>query len=81
MPLGRNYEMEYKKYQSSTKAKKERAYRNAARRRAMAAGKVRKGDGMDIDHKDGNPMNNLPSNLRVTSRHFNRGRNNNDWRK
>jgi len=81
MPLGRDYEMEYKKYQSSTKAKKARAHRNAARRKAMAAGKVRKGDGKDIDHKDGNPMNNRPSNLRVMGRGLNRGRNNNSWRK
>jgi len=81
MPLGRDYEMEYKKYQSSTKAKKARAHRNSARRKAMAAGKVRKGDGKDIDHKDGNPMNNRPSNLRVMGRGLNRGRNNNSWRK
>jgi hypothetical protein len=81
MPLGRNYKEEYRKYQSSKKAKQERAHRNAARRKAMAAGKVHKGDGKDIDHKDGNPMNNRPSNLRVMGRGLNRGRNNNSWRK
>jgi len=47
----------------------------------MAAGKVKKGDGKDIDHRDGNPMNNRPSNLRVMGRGLNRGRNNNSWRK
>jgi hypothetical protein len=47
----------------------------------MAAGKVRKGDGKDIDHKDGNPRNNRASNLRVMSKGLNRGRDNNSWRK
>ena len=81
MPLGRDYEMEYKKYQSSTKAKKARAHRNAARRKAVAAGMVRKGDGMDIDHRDGDPFNNSRGNLRVLPRGVNRGRDNNSWRK
>jgi len=31
----------------------------------MAAGKVRKGDGKDVAHKDNNPKNNNPSNLAV----------------
>jgi hypothetical protein len=81
MPLGRNYKKEYAKYHSSPKSKKDRASRNAARKKAEAAGKVRKGDGKDIDHKDGNPRNNRPSNLRVMSRGLNRGRDNNSWRK
>lgn len=33
--------------------------------------------GKDVDHKDGNPRNNAPSNLRIMSRKKNRGRNNN----
>ena len=81
MPLGRNYAREYAEYHSSLRAKKERAARNTARRRAIRAGLVRKGQKMDVDHIDGNPMNNAPSNLRVTSMGFNRGRNNNSWRR
>lgn len=80
MPLGRDYLMEYKKYHSSAKSKKDRAARNSARRKAMSSGKVRKGDKKDIDHKDGNPRNNRPSNVRVMSRGMNRGRDNNSWR-
>ena len=32
------------------------------------AGKVKKGDGKDVHHKDGNPLNNKLSNLSVTSK-------------
>lgn len=72
--MSRNYKKEYKKYQSSTKSKKDRASRNKIRRKLMAEGRVRKGDGKDIDHKDGNPRNNSRKNLRVTSKKLNRGK-------
>jgi hypothetical protein len=70
----RNYRLEYQKYQSSEKAKLERASRNRARRELMAKGIVAKGDGKDVDHIDSNPTNNSRSNLRVTSAHLNRGK-------
>ncbi|WP_353847196.1 HNH endonuclease [Microcystis sp. M31BS1] len=35
------------------------------------AGKVRKGDGLHVDHKNFNPRNNSPSNLRVVSQKIN----------
>ena len=38
-------------------------------------------DGKEIDHKDGNALNNHPSYIRVISRAENRSRNNNKWRK
>ena len=59
-------------HHSSEKQKKNRASRNTARNRAEKAGKVRKGDGKDIDHKNGNPRDNKPSNLRVQSKSTNR---------
>lgn len=74
MAQARNYKEEYRKYQSSTKSKKDRASRNKVRRKLMAQGRVRRGDGMDIDHKDGNPRNNSRKNLRVTSKSYNRGK-------
>ena len=40
-----------KKYNSKPEQLKRRASRNAARAKMMAAGKVRKGDGKDVDHK------------------------------
>jgi hypothetical protein len=48
---GRNYKKDYKKFQSSTKAKKDRAARNKRRRQAEKSGRVSKGDGKDIHHK------------------------------
>jgi hypothetical protein len=70
----RNYRKEYRKYQSSTKSKLDRASRNRARRRLMALGAVSKGDGKDIDHRNKNPRDNSMSNLRVTSKKLNRGK-------
>jgi len=35
-------------------------------------GKVSKGDGKDVHHKDGNPKNKKASNLKVTSKTKNR---------
>lgn len=69
---GRDYKSEYKNYH----AKPEQREKNNARKRARYAlekgGVVSKGDGKDIDHKDGNPMNNKRSNLKVTSKAANR---------
>jgi hypothetical protein len=70
--MARNYKKEYQNYQSTTKQKKRRAKRNAARRALMRAGKVRKGDGKDVAHKDNNPNNNTRSNWAVQSQHKNR---------
>ena len=67
-----NYKEEYRKYHASPRMKKERALRNKNRRLLIKAGKVRKGDGKEIDHKDGNPRNNRRSNLQIVSRRFNR---------
>ena len=38
-------------------------------------GRIRKGDGRDVDHKDGNPKNNGKHNLRVRSKSANRADN------
>lgn len=65
---------EYRLFQSSAKAKAERAARNSARRAAIKSGRVHKGDGKEIDHKNSNPMDNRASNLRVVSRSTNRGK-------
>ena len=68
----RDYKQEYKTSQSSTKAKKDRASRNAARRKMISSGKARKGDGKDIAHKNGNPRDNRSSNLSTQSKSKNR---------
>jgi hypothetical protein len=60
------------KYNAKPEQKKRRANRNAARRKMMAAGKVRKGDGKDVAHKNNNTYNNSSSNLAVQSKAQNR---------
>lgn len=77
----RDYEREYKRFQSSKKAKKDRAARNKARREALREGKVHRGDDLEIDHKDSNPSHNSSSNLRVVTRKFNRSRKENSRRR
>lgn len=72
--MQRNYKREYALYHSKPEQKKNRASRNTARRRAEKAGRVSKGDGKDVDHKDGNPRNNSQKNLRVMSKSTNRAR-------
>ena len=71
----RQYKMEYaQKGQSSPKAIKQRAARVKARRAATKAGKVTKGDGLDVGHKK--PLSKggskAVSNTKVQSRKANR---------
>ena len=74
MLMPRDYKAEYAKFHSSTASKRDRASRNKVRRAAERKGIVRKGDGRDIDHVNGNPRDNRRSNLRVTSRSRNRSK-------
>ena len=67
-----------RKYNQSAEQKKRRAQRNTARRRMEKEGKVRKGDGKDVDHKKHKArgkLNNSRSNLRVMDRSKNRAKN------
>lgn len=77
----RDYAREYSRFQSSKKAKKDRAARNKARRLAEREGRVHKGDGKEVDHKDSNPQHNTKSNIRVISRHANRAKKENSRRR
>jgi|TARA_R100001509_G_scaffold55073_2_gene30305 hypothetical protein len=70
--MARNYRSEYDNYHSTERQKKDRAARNTARNRMIAKGKVKKGDGMDVHHRDGNPRNNDPSNLKAVPKRLNR---------
>lgn len=70
--MSRDYDREYDTYHSTDAQKKRRAARNKARRRLEREGRVRKGDGKDVDHRDGNPLNNSDANIRVLSRSTNR---------
>lgn len=64
-----------RKYNSSPEQKKRRAQRNAARRKMEKAGKAKKGDGKDVDHKNYNTANNGTKNLRMMDKSKNRARN------
>ena len=68
----RNYKNEYKKYQGTAAQKKNRASRNAARNTLKKAGVVKKGDGKDVNHRNGNPKDNRPKNLAVVRKSKNR---------
>lgn len=72
--MARDYRREYDNYQGKPEQLKNRAKRNSARAKMIAAGRVRKGDGKDVDHKQplskGGSTN--KSNLRVVSTHTNR---------
>ena len=70
----RNYRREYDLTHSSTSAKKDRAARNKTRRQAEADGRVKKGDGKDVHHKDGNPRNTAKKNTKVMARGANRAK-------
>ena len=56
--MGRDYRSEYANYHSSDKQKKNRASRNAARAKMLKSGRVKKGDGKDVTHRNGNPRDN-----------------------
>lgn len=70
---GRDYTYD-KKYESSPEQIRKRASRNAARRRLMQSRGRSSLKGKDVDHKNGNPLDNRPENLRVESKKKNRGR-------
>ena len=70
--MARDYAKEYANYHSRPEQIKKRSSRNKARRLAVKIGKAKKGDGMDIHHRDGNPRNNSSMNLRVISGQRNR---------
>lgn len=68
-------------YNSSPEQKKRRAERNASRAKMMREGKVRKGDGKDVDHRNHNTADKSSKNLSVMSKSKNRAMNQHDKRK
>ena len=77
MPSSPNYVRDYSmsgegKYDKSPKRMADNRARKKARSLLERAGKAKRGDGKDVDHKDGNPRNNSPKNLRSVGRATNR---------
>jgi len=61
--MPRDYKKEYRDYHGKPEQIKRRAARNKARKLSG----LKKGDGKEVDHRDGNPLNNSTKNRRVTS--------------
>lgn len=74
MTRQRDYDKEYRDHGGTEEQKRRRAARNKARRHLEREGRVHRGDGKEVDHKDFNPENNSPSNIRVVDRETNRRR-------
>jgi hypothetical protein len=72
--MARNYKKEYANYQGKPEQIRKRSMRNKARRKLMKEGRVRKGDGKDVDHKQPISLGggNNPSNLRIQTDNANR---------
>ena len=68
----RDYKTEYRQFHAKPAQKKRRAQRNGARRKLSRLGRVRKGDGKDVDHKSRDTSNNSLGNLRVQPKAKNR---------
>ena len=75
MKKDRNYREEYDAYHGTPEQRKRRAQRNKDRRAAEADGRVRKGDGKEIDHVNAprtGSLANVPT--RVVPKEVNRKR-------
>lgn len=70
--MDRDYKKEYRDYHGTPEQIKHRAARVKARRYMEKNGHARKGDGRDVDHRDGNPLNNAPKNLHMRNKSENR---------
>ena len=71
--MARNYEKEAK-WQATEEQKTRRAQRNKARRAAIKAGLVKKGDSRELDHLGSNRKGLLGTKVKVVSRAANRKR-------
>lgn len=74
----RDYAKEYREYHGKPEQVRNRSSRNKARRLMIKEGRVRKGDGREVDHKQ--PLSkggsNRRSNLKILSRRANRTKGN-----
>lgn len=71
-PKGVSNKEAYRRWHSSPLEIKKRSSRNKARRKLEKQGRVRKGDGKHVDHRNGNPLKNGDSNLQVLTAKRNR---------
>ena len=72
--MTRDYAKEYRDYGGTEEQKKRRAQRNKARRQAIADGKVKKGDSLEIDHVGANRKGPLGNKTQVLTKKANRSK-------
>jgi len=77
MPSSKNYVRDYSKsgegkYDKSPKRMADNRARKKARSLLEKSGAAKRGDGKDVDHKNGNPRDNSSKNLRSVGRAINR---------
>lgn len=72
--MPRDYAKEYRDYHGKPEQIKRRSSRNRSRRALEALGRVSKGDGKDVHHRNGQPTDRRLSNLQVTSKSWNRSK-------
>jgi hypothetical protein len=72
--MARDYKKEYRDYQGRPEQIKARSSRNKARRLMIKKHGKAKLKGKDVDHKNGNPLNNDKRNLAISSVHANRAK-------
>ena len=72
--MARDYRKEYDQYHAKPEQRANRSSRNKARTTMAKLGRVKLGDGKEVDHKNGNPKDNKRSNLSVMSRSRNRSK-------
>jgi len=70
--MARNLRKEYDNYQGTPEQRKRNDERKKTRRLMEKLGRVKKGDGKDVDHKKGVGAGNGSGNLRVQSKSANR---------
>ena len=69
--MPRDYAKEYQTYHGKLEQIKRRDARNKARALMENKGLVRKGDGLHVDHKNNNPLDNRAVNLQAVPAHTN----------
>ena len=65
--MPRDYAKEYRTYHGKSEQIKRRDARNKARAIMEKKGLVRKGDGLHVDHRNNNPLDNRLANLRAVT--------------
>ena len=72
--MARDYKREYALFHGKPEQIRRRAQRNKTRRAMARAGRVKKGDGNDVDHKNNDVYDQSSSNLQVISKSKNRSK-------